>query len=225
MVNLKDKYAIVGVGYTPQGYILGRTALSFHVEACANAIKDAGLRREDIDGLIVYRHFEPLQGENEVTSFLIAQHLGLSPNLLSQEADCARTQLCHAIYALEAGLCNYVVVSYGDNALSGGRIFGTIHDNPVFGQFGAAGPYAMASQRAMHLFHTGPETWKEIAVGQRKWANLNPRAATYNHTMTFKDYYSSPWVAEPFRTRDCCLISDGGRAYVVTSTDYGNRAA
>jgi len=219
-MSLKDRYAIVGVGYTPQGRVLGRTAISFHVEACANAIQDAGLRREDIDGLIVYRYFEPLQGEAEVTSFLVAQQLGLAPKLLSQEANCARTHLYHAICALEAGLCNYVVVSYGDNAISGGRTFGrSMHDEPVFGQFGAATAYAMAARRAMHVFHTGPETWKEIAVGQRKWANLNPRAMMHGMQLTFEDYYNSRWVVEPFRLCDCCLVSDGGRAYVVTSVD------
>lgn len=219
-MNLKDQYAIVGVGYTPQGRVPGRTALSFHVEACANAIKDAGLKREDIDGLICYRHFEPLQGEVEVTSFLVAQQLGLQPKLLSQEANCAGTHLYHAICALETGLCNYVLVSYGDNAISGGRTFGRgFHDDPVFGQFGAASGYAMAARRAMHLFHTGPETWKEIAVGQRKWANLNPRAMMYGHTMTFEKYYNFKWVVEPFRLCDCCLVSDGGRAYIVTSVD------
>ena len=54
-MSLKDKYAIVGVGYTPQGRVPDRTAMSFHVEACVNAIKDAGLKKEDIDGLIAYR--------------------------------------------------------------------------------------------------------------------------------------------------------------------------
>jgi acetyl-CoA acetyltransferase len=86
-MDLKDKYAIVGVGYTPQGRVPGRTALSFHVEACANAIEDAGLRREDIDGLICYRHFQDVPGEVDVTPYLLAQHLGLSPRYLSQDAN------------------------------------------------------------------------------------------------------------------------------------------
>ena len=222
VMNLKDKYAIVGVGYTPQGRVPHRTALSFYVEACANAIKDAGLKREDIDGLICYRYFPPALGEAEVTPYLVAQHLGLAPKLLSQEANCARTQLQHAIWALEAGLCNYVVVCYADNPLSAGRSFGFVEmasDNAVFGQFGAIAGYAMAARRAMHTFRTGPETWKEIAVGQRKWANLNPKAMMHDRTLTSEDYYNSRWVVEPFRICDCCLISDGGRAYVVTSAE------
>jgi len=221
-VSLKDKYAIVGIGYTPQGRVPGRTALSFYVEACANAIRDAGLKRDDVDGLICYRHLPPSPGEDEVTPYLVAQQLGLTPKLLSQESNCPRTHLHHAIGALETGLCNYVVVSYADNALSGSRAFAEIElrlDNAVFGQLGAAGSYAMAARRAMHTFHTGPETWKQIAVGQRQWANLNPIAMTHDKTLTFDEYYNSKWVVEPFRFLDCCLISDGGRAYVVTSVD------
>jgi 3-oxoacyl-[acyl-carrier-protein] synthase III len=86
-MGLKDKYAIVGIGYTPQGRVPGRTALSFHLEACVNAIADAGLSREDIDGLICYRQFPPAANENPVTPYLVSQHLGLSPAYLSQDAN------------------------------------------------------------------------------------------------------------------------------------------
>jgi 3-oxoacyl-[acyl-carrier-protein] synthase III len=86
-MSLKDKYAIVGIGYTPQGRIPGRTSLSFHLEACVNAISDAGLRREDIDGLICYRMFPPALNEGPVTPYGVAQHLGLSPTYLSQDAN------------------------------------------------------------------------------------------------------------------------------------------
>lgn len=86
-MSLKDKYSIVGVGYTPQGRVPDRTSLSFHLEAASNAIKDAGLRREDIDGLICYRHFPPSPGEVDVTPKLVAQHLGINPTYLSQDAN------------------------------------------------------------------------------------------------------------------------------------------
>jgi acetyl-CoA acetyltransferase len=86
-VGLKDKYAVVGVGYTPQGRVPDRTSLSFHLEAVANAIRDAGLDKEDIDGLIAYRHFPPCPGEPDLTPQLIAQHLGLAPTYLSQDAN------------------------------------------------------------------------------------------------------------------------------------------
>jgi acetyl-CoA acetyltransferase len=86
-MDLKNRYAIVGVGYTPQGKVPGRTSLSFHLEASSNAIKDAGLKREDIDGLLSYRHFPPCAGEVDVTPQVIAQHLGLTPRYVSQDAN------------------------------------------------------------------------------------------------------------------------------------------
>jgi acetyl-CoA acetyltransferase len=221
-VNLRDRYAIVGLGYTPQGRVPDRTALSFHVEAISNAIKDAGLEKGDIDGLICYRHFPALGGEPDVTPYLVAQQVGITPRVMSQEANCARSQLINALGWLEAGLCNYIVISYAHNPLSGGRFFGQNVDNynkAVFGQSGATSGYAMAARRAMHTFKTGPETWKHIAIGQRKWANLNPIAMMQDRTMTFEDYYSSRWVVEPLRLFDNCLVTDGGRACVVTSVE------
>ena len=85
-MSLKDQYAIVGVGYTPQGKVPGRTAISFHVEASVNAIKDAGLKKGDIDGLICYRYFVPAKGEVETTPWSLSHKLGLAPKVLSQES-------------------------------------------------------------------------------------------------------------------------------------------
>ena len=86
-MSFKDKYAIVGIGYTPQGEVPERTTLSFHLEACAGAIADAGLQKEDIGGLICYRHFPPAIGEKDVTPYLVAEHLGIAPTYLAQDAN------------------------------------------------------------------------------------------------------------------------------------------
>jgi 3-oxoacyl-[acyl-carrier-protein] synthase III len=86
-MSSRNEFAIAGIGYTLQGRIPGRTALSFHLEACANAIKDAGLKREDIDGLICYRAFSPASNEGAVTPYLVSQYLGLSPTYMSQDAN------------------------------------------------------------------------------------------------------------------------------------------
>lgn len=84
---MKDKCAIVGVGYTPQGTVPGRSSLSFHLEACVNAINDCGIDRREVDGIICYRHFPPSTGEKDVTPYVVAQHLGLKPVYLSQDAN------------------------------------------------------------------------------------------------------------------------------------------
>jgi len=125
--------------------------------------------------------------------------------------------------ALESGLCKYVVLSYGHNALSSDSMRRMLlernADDAVFGHFGAAAGYALAARRAMHTFRTGSETWKHIAVGQRKWANLNPAAVMYERPLTFEDYYHARWIVEPFRLFDTCLMTDGGRAIVITSAE------
>ena len=124
---------------------------------------------------------------------------------------------------LDSGLCKYVLISFGHNGRSSDSfarlLMDMSSDERVFGHFGAAAGYAMAARRAMHTFRTGPETWKHIAVGQRKWANLNPLATFHAQPMTFEDYYNSRPTVDPFRLFDNCLISDGGRAYIVTSAE------
>ena len=124
---------------------------------------------------------------------------------------------------LDAGLCNYVVISYGHSGLWGGGmrelLLNTKGHERVFGHFGAVGRYALAARRGMHEFSTGPETWKHIAMGQRKWANLNPAAVMHKKPMSEEDYYNAPWVVEPFRLFDNCQMNDGGRAIIVTSAE------
>jgi len=69
---MRDKYAIVGIGMTAQGAVSGRTSLSFHLEACVNAMKDAGVPKEDIDGLICYRQFPPASNEGPLMPYVVA---------------------------------------------------------------------------------------------------------------------------------------------------------
>ncbi len=92
-------------------------------------------------------------------------------------------------------------------------------DDAVFGHFGANGGYALAARRAMHEYGTGPQTWKHIAVAQRAWANLNPQAMMHHRPMTSEDYLSSRMVVEPLRLPDNCLITDGGRAVIITTLE------
>jgi len=224
--RLNGRYAIVGVGYTPQGRIPKRSATSFYVEASINAIRDAGLTKEEIDGLICYRHFKSLKNEAEITPYLIAQHLGIQPSYIGQEANCARNQLVTAISLLEAGFCTHVLIVYGDNALSGRRTFidEVTHSehfgyNEAYGMFGPIAGYALAARRGMTEFGTGPDTWLEIALNQRQWAHLNQRAMLHDAPLTRETYLAAPFIVEPFRSADACLIADGGRAYVVTSTE------
>jgi acetyl-CoA acetyltransferase len=98
-------------------------------------------------------------------------------------------------------------------------LYNQLGDDAAFGHFGAIGGYALAARRAMYTYGTGPETCKHIAVGQRRWANLNPRAMMHGLSMSFRDYDDSNWVVEPFHLYDCCLVTDGGRALIITSAE------
>ncbi len=116
-----------------------------------------------------------------------------------------------------------MLISYGHNGLSGDsmqRMLATMTgDDAVFGHFGATGDYALAARRAMHRFGTGPETWKQIAIGQRKWANLNPDAMMHGKTLSAEEYDQARPLVAPFCLFDNCLVTDGGRAIVVTSLE------
>ncbi len=219
METMKDKAAIVGVGYTPQGKIGGRSSLSFHLEAARNAIADAGLSIGDIDGILI----QPTMGDISVTPVLVAQHLGIRVRFLSAQDAWGASAGCiaqHAAWAVNHGMANYIVCTYGENARSGPSEYGTaLNGGPEYGMFGAAVSYALGAQRAMHEYNTGPETWKEIAVATRRWANLNPRAMMYGRPMSYEDYYNSKMIISPLRLFDMCQISDSGRAFVVTSSE------
>ena len=219
MEGMKDKAAIVGVGYTPQGKIPGRSSVSFHAEAGRNAIADAGLKIEDVDGLLI----QPSMGDPTVTAVWVAQHLGLHARFLAAHDSFGASAACqaqHAAWAVCNGLANYVVCTYGENARSGPSEYGAaLNGGEEYGMFGAVAGYALAARRGMHEFGTGPETWKEIAAAQRKWANLNPRAVMHDRTMSYEDYYNSRIIVEPFRLFDICQVTDSGRAFIVTTAE------
>jgi len=219
---MRDKAAIVGVGYTSQGKVPGRSSMSFHAEAARNAIEDAGLKIEEIDGLLMQPPLVIQEEQRGLTGFL-AQQLGLRVRFMaSQDSGGASAggMAQHAAWAVVHGLANYVVCTYGENALSGISGYGTALNGGIeYGMFGAASGYALAARLGMYELGTGPEIWKEIAVAQRRWANLNPRARFYRRPMTYDDYYKSRVIVEPLRLFDNCLVSDGGRAFIVTTAE------
>ena len=224
--NLRGRIAVAGVGYTPQGKVEGRTAVSFHCEAIRNALEDAGIEKTDVDALLLYRHFDPVGGDQDVTAFTVAEQLGIRPAVLSQETYCTRSWLYHSMGMLASGLAKYVVVSYGDNGRSGKRSWvkelsgGQASDElAAYGDLSTMAKYAMLARRAMAAYGTGPEVWKKIAVAQRRWANLNPIAAMHSKVLDGETYLASEYVAEPLRMLDATPNCDGGRAIVLTTLE------
>ncbi len=223
---LKDKVAISGLGYTQQGKVAGRTAVSFHVEACRNAINDAKIDKSQVDALFIYRHFDAIGNDLDVTAFTVSEQLGINPKVISQETYCTRSWLCNAVALLTSGVCKNVLISYGDNARSARRSFAKEVKNnkaedelATFGDLSTLSKYAMLAQRAMYEYGTGPDVWKEISIAQRQWACLNEIAGMYNKPLTTEDYLANEFVVEPFRMLDATPITDGGRAMLLTLAD------
>jgi acetyl-CoA acetyltransferase len=222
--DFSNKAAIVGVGYTEkQGTVPGVSNITLAQEAARNAIEDAGLKKDDIDGLLI----QPTMG---MQCYSVAAKLGMNNlKLLANEDVMGGTAPCitaHAMYAVVTGQANYVLCLYGCTDKSGRMMLGgggPMGPGPAYGIFGANMEYGLAARRAMHEYRTGPDTWVEIAMAQRKWANLNPRATFYDKPLTREDYFNEPWVAEPFRRVDCCLVSDGARAYIVTTAERAKK--
>jgi acetyl-CoA acetyltransferase len=135
-----------------------------------------------------------------------------------------------ASMAVQAGMADVVACVWADNPLSQGRSAGEAYGsrarspegwrglNAASGVAGANHMYALAARRHMLQYGTTNEQFGAIAIAQREWAARNPLAQLRSQ-MTMDDYLNSRWIAEPFRLFDCCLVSNGGIAVIVTSAD------
>jgi acetyl-CoA C-acetyltransferase len=220
---LCGKYAIAGAAESDLGRVPGKSSLMLQAEAARGAVLDAGLTLRDIDAVFAHvdDRFAPLQ---------VSEYLGIRPKYVGSTNVGGMSNLCqvvHAMLAMEAGLCSTALVTYGSTQLSdASRALGGAQDDPrsprgqfivPYGQLMPLGFYAMAAMRHMHQYGTRPEQLAEVAVAARKWAQLNPKAYR-REPLTVAECLASPYVAEPLRQRDCCLVTDGGGALVVTST-------
>ncbi|HEY48853.1 MAG TPA: thiolase family protein [Dehalococcoidia bacterium] len=223
-MSLKDKYAIAGVGITklarknPESSTMG-----FALEGCKRAIEDAGLTKDDIDGLLLVHPSQ--QGERHGFAGRAADLLGIHSGFTSTVDAGGATPIIlvqMAAMAINAGICNNVVCCYG------------WQNNPIdvplglppgfeftlpYGEIGATPFLAQIARRHMHDFGTTSQQFGAIAVACRKHANMNPNAQMYGRPMTLEDHQNSRWVVEPLRLFDCCAWTDGGAAVVVTSAE------
>jgi acetyl-CoA acetyltransferase len=222
--SLHEAGAITGVGETK--YLRGtdRTALSFQLEASLNAIRDAGLKPTDIDGLIPYGH--GAVAEDFITNFGI-QDLRFSATTPMGGASAVASIQC-ALAVIQAGICKHVLLSLGRTGYSGGRIGTRVQQMPQFrliGEFemplGAIAPaqlYAPMARRHMELYGTTSRQLAEIAVTTRYHASLQSNA-TMRTPITIEDHQASRMISDPLRLLDCSLESDGGAAVVISAPD------
>ena len=215
--------AIVGVGATPQGKIPGATAIGLQIEAARRALADAGLDRRDVDGLLTMPGTTSPEGPK---NFLrLGEALGINPRFtgsLSMGGATALVLLEQATLAIAAGKARAVLCAFGDAARTGGSRFagaaGWGDSWGIWGMFAAAANSAMTARRHMHEYGTTSRQLAEVAVACRGHAALN-EAAVMREPISIEDHQASRFVVEPLRLLDCCLISDGGVAFVVTSAE------
>jgi acetyl-CoA acetyltransferase len=211
---------------TELGKIYGRTAGQFAGDAVRLAVADAGLALGDVDGLLTSA------GVGGGVGLALQRDLGLRDlRLLSEMQSYGSTagqMVQYAALAIAAGMAEAVACVFADAPLRQGTTTGAAYGARGAvgwrGLLGAAGigdtnsMYALAAQRHMDTYGTTNDQLGHIAVGQRAWAELNPRAQM-RAPMTLEDYHASRWIAEPFHLLDCCLVSNGGIAVVVTSAE------
>ena len=235
-MSLRGKGAIVGLGATRMGRNYDHhTAMGFAIEAVQLALDDAALKRSELDGLLVNPGLTWM--DNAMASFSMQQAMGLTDMRLTATMNLggasAAAMIMHAIQSIDAGMANTVACVFADAPLkppapkaSGGKAAGSAAAygfarglDAYYGQFGVNAAYAFVARRHMDKYGTTQDHLGEIAVAQRKWANLNPQAQFFAEPMTMDDYNSSRWVVEPFHLYDCCLVSNGGCAVIVTSAE------
>ena len=226
--TLGGRAAIVGIGATEFSKDSGRSELKLAVEAVHAALDDAGLRPQDVDGLVTFT----MDTNPEIT---VAQASGIGElGFFSRVhygggAACATVQ--QAAMAVATGVAEVVVCYRAFNERSGHR-FGTgLADRRPSTEGVAMGwtmPYglltpaswvALAAQRYLHSYRLSPDVFGPVAVADRRHAATNPAAYFYQRPITLAEHRASRWIVEPLRLLDCCQETDGGQALVVTSAE------
>jgi len=215
-----NSVAIVGAAETTDlGKIPGLSQLQLHADAALNTMADAGLGPADIDGVAT-------AGESPVG---IAHYLGITPKWLDGTGvgGCSfMLHVRHAAAAIHAGHCSTVLITHGESGRSQvGRGGFQRPRSSLLGQFeapyGPVGPptlFTLPVLRYMKDLGLTHEQLATVAVIQREWAGLNPRAS-FRDPITVEDVLSSRMIAYPFRKLQCCLVTDGGGALILTSAE------
>jgi acetyl-CoA acetyltransferase len=230
--RLSGQAAIAGLGITEMTRDYIGTTEQVAGRAVRLALEDAGLNKDDVDGFLINA------GVTNDISVGLQKSLGFRNMRLVNHMNAAGStagQMVHyATMAVDAGLANTVVCVFADTPLRGGSAgaaYGTIRSlkgldalGPAYGFFGANTGYALAARRHMSIYGTTQDQLGAVAVSNRKWAGMNPRAMQ-TAPMTLEDYHNSRWIIEPFHLLDCTLVSNGAVAVIVTSAERARSLA
>ncbi|OVZ65603.1 MULTISPECIES: thiolase family protein [unclassified Pigmentiphaga] len=220
---------ITGVGMTSFGRHQDSDTLSLMSEAAIAALKDAGLERRQIDGLICgYSTTHP----HLMLSTVFAEHFGLMPSIAHAMQLGGATGLAMLMLASElvlSGAAEHVLVVAGENRLSGQSSVDTLRSLAQVGHptyevpLGPTIPayYALVASRYMHKYGVTEEDLAEHAVVMRSHA-VNHPGAHHKQLIGLSDVMSSRVIASPLKLLDCCPVSDGGAAFVVSRERTGD---
>ncbi len=224
--SASGKIAIVGVGESDIGKVPAMTGLGLNAQAAKRALENAGLKVSDIDGVLTaYSFTEPYF----MLGSVLCEYLGLKPRYNASVVvggGSPAVMLKHAAEAILAGSADTILVCAGENRATGQSRDSAISallavGHPYFEQpYGGSIPgyYAMIARRHMHMYGTTREHLAQIAVNTRRHALLHPNAHMKS-AITLDDVLSAKPIADPLGMLDCCLISDGAGAFIVTSAE------
>lgn len=215
----RARTAIAGVATFGVGAMPGYEPLELAAKAGLLAVADAGLALADVDALFICLPDDFFAGLS------LAQYYGISPRY----TDCNRTggssfmsHMAVAALMLDAGYIDCALIAYGSNQRSGaGKLVSAFKPNPwetPYRPLIPPSPYALAAARHFHEFGTTREQLAEVAVAARAWANTNPEAFAKG-PLTVADCLAARMVSSPLSVRDCCLVTDGAAAVVMTRSD------
>ena len=214
-----DRLAIVGAAESDLGHVPTLSPLGLMAQATGRAADDAGLSIGDIDAIFAVTPYHYL------ASLSLAEYLGISPRYheTTNIGGCSFVaHLRHAAAALAAGMCEVALVTYASSQRSDGRRLVSASEVQIYEQpYGAIYPisqFALIAQRHMHEYGTTAEQLASVAVAHRAWAGLNPTAFE-REPITVDDVLASPLISDPLHRLDCCLVTDGGAALIVTTPD------
>ncbi|HSS08550.1 MAG TPA: thiolase family protein, partial [Acidimicrobiales bacterium] len=228
--DISGQVAIVGVGESEHTKASGRTATDIALQAIERAVADAGLAPPDIDGIM---YMPTMSGPADEAAF--HQRFGTSHDMWSSKKGggmvWAATAPYEAARALKEGKARYIVNSFavawateraqmvgGPGESHAQELFKQNLEVP-FGWFPQPVYFATIARRHMHEYGTTEGQLGSIAVACRRHANLTPGAVMHDRPLSMEQYLASPTIVDPFRKEDCCLISDGGAAYVMTTVE------
>lgn len=225
----KQPVYIAGVAETPLGKVWDQTELSMVALAAREALAEAGMTLRDVDGIFV-------NYMGEEGSVQVGEYLGVQPRYAdSSDLGGAAFEafVHHALLAVSSGRCEVALVAYASRQRTKQNRSMLPAQNPtsLTAQFESPyglpipiGRYALVAARHMYQYGTTSEQLAEVAVAARRWAQLNPKAWVRD-PLTIDEVLASPMICDPLHKLDCCLVTDGGGALVVTTAARARDAA